>query len=153
MEKKGNWWMGMAKWLSAGLLLLAVLVGSAWTGISQAKKNLPAWAGDAPGALRGDELVIGSDGQVIYLAEQNQRIKDFFIRYRSVEERLKADVDKAGVRRLSSEVKIKVNRRDAGTVSVEVLSGSLNGEAFWMPVTQLSAGKKTEDLPLIKDDK
>lgn len=153
MEKTGNGWVGMVKWSSAGLLFVAVLAGSAWTGISQAKKNLPAWAGDAPGALRGDELVIGGDGQVIYLAEQNQRIKDFFIRYRSEEERLKADVDKAEVRRLSSEVKIRVNRRDAGTVSVEVLSGSLNGEAFWMPVTQLSAGKKTEDLPLIKDDK
>jgi hypothetical protein len=109
--------------------------------------------GGCAGSAEGDELVIGGDGQVIYLAEQNQRIKDFFIRYRSVEERLKADVDKAGVRRLSSEMKVRVNRRDAGTVSVEVLSGSLNGEAFWMPVTQLSAGKKTEDLPLIKNDK
>ncbi len=153
MENTGNKWMRAVKWLSAGLLFVAVLVASAWSGISLAKKNLPAWAGDAPGALRGDELVIGGEDQAIYLAEQNQRIKDFFNRYRSVEERLEADADEAEVLRLTSEVKIRVNRRDAGTVSVEVLSGSLNGEAFWMPVTQLSAGKKTEDLPLIKDDR
>lgn len=153
MGTSGDILMKSGKWLIVMVLFVAALVGGAWGGVSLAKKNLPGWVGDAPGVLRGDELVIGGDGQMIYLAEQNQRIKDFFIRYRGVDERLLADVDEAEVRRLSSEVKIRVNRRDAGTVSVEVLSGSLNGEAFWMPVTQLSAGKKTEDLPLIKDDK
>jgi len=152
-EKIGKKYVFCVWCFVCAVIFAAALFGSAWTGISLAKKNLPDWVGEESEVLRGDELVIGGDEQMIYLAEENQRIKDFFNRYTTVDERLQADVDEASVRRLSAEVKVRVKRRDASTVSVEVLSGPLNGEAFWMPVSQLSLRKKIEDLPLIKDDK
>lgn len=133
-------------------LFIAAVVGSGWMGISLAKKNLPDWVGKKIVALSGTEMVIGGEGQEIYLAEKNQSIKDFFNQYPSREDRLKADVDKAKVRRFTAEVDIRVERRDAGTVSIEVLSGPLNGEGFWMPLEQLSQGGSGEDIPLIKDD-
>jgi len=152
-EGPGNKWLKSTKCLCGLLLFVVALMGGAWTGISLAKKNLPDWVGEELGLLSGDEVVIGGDGPMVYLAEKNQDIKNFFNRYTTVNDRLQADVDKADVHRLSSEVKIRVKRRDAGTVSVEVLSGPLNGEIFWMSLSQLSQRKKTEDLPLIKDDK
>ena len=152
-EKSGKKYIHCVRCFAYVVLFVGALLGSAWAGISLAKKNLPDWVGEESGVLRGDELVIGAEGQMIYLAEENQRIKDFFNRYTTVDERLQADVDEAKVRRLSAEVKVRVKRRDAGTVSIEVMSGPLNGEAFWMPVSQLSQQKKIEDLPLIKDDK
>lgn len=96
--------------------------------------------------------MIGGEGQAIYVAEKNQEIKDFFNKYSTEAERAKADVDESDVRRLTAEVKVRLKRRDAGTASVEVLSGPLNGEIFWMPVNQLAKKQKGEDLPLIKDD-
>jgi len=152
-DKAGNKYV-FCVWCLAGVMLFVLaLLGSGWIGIVMAKKNLPDWVGEKAGVLRGDELVIGGEGHMIYLAEENQKIKDFFNRYQTVDERLQADVDEAIVHRLSVEVKIRVKRLDAGTVSVEIMSGPLNGEAFWMPVSQLSLRKKIEDLPLIKDDK
>ena len=134
------------------VLFVAAMIGSALTGISLAKKTLPDWVGKEVGFLKGDKVEVGLEGQMIYLAEENQKIKDFFNRYTSDDDRLKADVDKAKVRRLTAGVKVRVKKQDAGPVSVEVLSGPLNGEAFWMHVSQLSQSKKIEDLPLIKDD-
>lgn len=140
-------------WLIVAVLFLAALGGSAWVGICLAKKNLPEWVGKKVDVLRGDEIMIGGEGRMIYLAEKNQSIKDFYIRYKTENARMNADIDEAKVRSLSAEVKIRVKRRDAGTVSIEVLSGPLNGEVFWMPLSQLTQKKKSEDLPLIKDDK
>jgi len=153
VEKSGKIYIRCVWCIVTVVAFVSVLLGSAWTGISLAKKNLPDWVGEESGVLRGDELLIGGEGQMIYLAEENQRIKDFFNHYTTGDERLQADLDEAEVRLLSAEVKIRVKRRDAGTVSVEIMSGPLNGEAFWMPLSQLSQQKKTEDLPLIKDDK
>ncbi len=152
MGKSGNIWLKLGKWVIVTILFTGALAGSAWTGISLAKKNLPPWVGEPSGFLRGDEVEIGAQGQMVYLSEENQKIKDFFNRYSSVEERLQADLDKFKVRRLTAAVKVKVKKQDAGTVSVEILSGPLNGEVFWMQVSQLSLSKKGEDLPLIKDD-
>ena len=129
------------------------MIGSAWTGVSLAKKNLPDWVQVKSGVLKNDEFLIGSEGQLIYLAEKNQDIKDFFNRYTTDEKRKKADLDEVNVRQLSAEIRIRVKKRDASTVSVEVMSGPLNGEAFWMHFSQLRQRKKVEDLPLIKDDK
>lgn len=153
MAKSGSKWTKGMKWIVVVVLFVGAMVGSAWTGISLAKKNLPDWVGEESVFLRGDEMEIGMEGQMIYLAEENQKIKDFFNRYTTVDERLQADVDEAKVLRLTAGVKVRVKKQDAGTVSIEVLSGPLNGESFWMPVSQLSQSKKTEDLPLIKDDK
>lgn len=153
MTESGNKWAKGGGWLLAVALFVVALVGSAWTGISLAKKNLPDWVGEKLEVLRGDEVEIGVDGQMIYLAEENQKIKDFFNRYTTVEARLQADADKAQVRRLSAGMQVRVKKQDAGTLSIEVLSGPLNGEVFWMPVSQLAQHKEVEDLPLIKDDK
>lgn len=141
------------KWLLVAVLFSAALGGSAWVGVLLAKKNLPAWVGDKVEVLRGEEIVIGGEGRMVYLAEKNQIIKDFYSKHKTEGARLKADVDEAKVLRLSAQVMIKVKRRDAGTVSIMVLSGPLNGEVFWMPVSQLSQRKKGEDLPLIKADR
>ncbi len=153
MLKSANKWIKGMKWLLVAVLFVAALGGSAWLGVSLAKKNLPEWVAEKVEVLRGDEIVIGGDGQMVYLAEKNQSIKDFYHRYQTDGARLRADVDQAKVRRLSAEVNIRVKRWDAGTVSIEVLSGPLNGEVFWMPLQQLVQEKKSEDLPLIKEDK
>ena len=153
MVESGSKWMGGVKWLLLAGFFLAALGGSAWLGVSLAKKNLPDWVGEKVEVLKGDEIVIGAEEQMIYLAEKNQHIKDFFYKYSKERDRLEADADKANVRRLSAQVKIRVKRRDAGTVSVEVLSGPLNGEVFWMPVSQLKLKQKSEDLPLIKGER
>ncbi len=152
MAESGNIWMKGVKSLLLAALFIAAVVGSGWMGISLAKKNLPDWVGKKIMVLRGSEMVIGGEGQEIYLAEKNQSIKDFFNHYPSSEERLKADVDQAKVRRFTAEVNVRVKRRDAGTVSVEVLEGPLNGEVFWMPLEQLLQDRSGEELPLIKDD-
>jgi len=152
-KKSGNNYIRYVRYLAYLGLFVFALVASAWTGILLAKKNLPDWVGEESGIVRGDELVVGGEGQMVYLAEENQKIKDFFIRYKTEDKRLRADVDEAKVRRLSAEVTIRVKRRDAGTVSIEVISGPLNGETFWMPLSHLSQQKKIEDLPLIKEDK
>lgn len=146
-------WVKGVKWLIVAVLIVLALIGSAWTGISLAKKNLPDWVQEKSEVLKDDEFLIGSEGQMIYLAEKNQDIKDFFNRNRTDEKRAKADLDEINVRRLSAEIRVRVKKRDAGTVSVEVLSGPLNGEAFWMHFSQLMQYQKIEDLPLIKDDK
>ena len=152
MGKPGDIWLKLGKWLIVTVFFLAALAGSAWTGISLAKKNLPDWVAEETIYLKGDEVEIGMGGRMVYLAEENQKIKDFFNRHTTVDERFQADADKARVRRLTAGVKVRVKKQDAGTISVEVLSGPLNGESFWMQVSQLSQSKKIEDLPLIKDD-
>ncbi|MCF6313204.1 MAG: hypothetical protein L3J39_12210 [Verrucomicrobiales bacterium] len=152
MAKSGNIWIKAGSWIFLAAGLLAVLLGSAWLGVSLAKKDLPEWVGKSDVVLRGEKVMIGGGGEAIYVAEKNQKIKDFFNKYKTVEKRAKADIDASRVRRLTAEVRVRVKRRDAGTASIEVLSGPLNGEVFWMPVSQLVKKQKSEDLPLIKDD-
>ena len=127
----------VATFAIGGLAFIALIITSALLGIHSAETRLPASASLPEGYPPGTRLLVGKEGEVLYLSDSAQSLRDYFFSYPTSPQRRRGDAETRGLRRLFTEIEIRTIEQDADTVRVELLSGPLQSKIYWVHVSQL----------------
>lgn len=145
----------------AGAGIAAAFVGAlviaARLGTDAALARLPASArqGIAETHPVNVEVLLGRDGEPVFLARSKQALRDFFFSHPQAEARRAAETESSGLRRFVGEIRVRTVRQDADLMNVEVLAGALNGDFYWLHLSQLPAMEAEEAAqsePELKSD-
>lgn len=141
--------------LGAGIAVLFVagLIGSARLGTKAALAQLPESArlGFDDGPPIGVEVVLGEDGEPVFLAKSKVALRNFFFTHATVQARRSAETESTGLRRFVGGIRVRTVERDADLMKVRVLAGALNGGTYWLHLSQLpeldpnAAGKADDE--------
>jgi len=126
-------------WLAAAGLFCGALIGSAKIGTNAGLARLPE---SARSGLNNEfplnvEIVLGSDGEPVFLSRSVQALRDFFFIHPAADSRRAAETEATQLRRFVGEIRARTVRQDADLMNVEVRSGALNGDSYWVHVSQL----------------
>ena len=160
MKAKGNLARNLLR-VTAGVgiaaLFVAALVGSARLGTNAALAQLPESVrlGIDEGPPIGVEVMLGTDGEPVFLASEKSDLRNFFFSYSTVKARRSAETESTGLRRFGGEIPVQTVKRDADLMNVRVLAGALNGGTYWLHISQLpeiepAAGEDDEKPPPAK---
>ena len=129
---------GMAGLGIAGVFILAIM-GSARLGTNAALSRMPEEArrGVSGDFSLGIDLVLGTDGEPVFLSRSVQPLRNFFFANPDPASRRAAETESTALRRFVGEIRVRTVRHDADLMNVEVLSGALNGDSYWIHVEQL----------------
>ena len=125
--------------LGIAAVFVGALIGSARLGTNAALANLPESARDGldDGPPIGVEVVLGANGEPVFLASERPALRNFFFSYPTVEERRTAETESTGLRRFVGEIRVQTVKRDADLMNIRVLAGALNGGTYWLHISQL----------------
>ena len=141
------------RWLIGGMIGVAfvfALIVSARVGTNAAFAQLPESVrlGTDQGPPIGVEVLIGTDGEPVFLSPTKTALRDFFFRHPSLEERRSAETESTDLRRFVGEIRVRTVKRDADLMNVKVLAGALDGGSFWLHLSQLPDEAPPEDRSL-----
>lgn len=136
-------------WIAAAAIFCAALIGSAKIGINAGLARLPE---SARSGLNGEfpldaEIVLGSDGEPVFLSRSVQALRDFFFTHPAAESRRAAETEATQLRRFVGEIRARTVRQDADLMNVEIRSGALNGDSYWVHVSQLPRADEAPATP------
>ncbi len=126
-------------WVGSVALFCGALIGSAKVGTNAALARLPD---SARSGLNNEfpldvEIVLGSDGEPVFLSRSVQALRDFFFTHPAASSRRAAETEATQLRRFVGEIRARTVRQDADLMNVEVRSGALSGDSYWVHVSQL----------------
>ncbi len=127
--------------LFVGALFLAARLGTdaAWARLPESARQASAEAHPV-----NVEVVLGRDGEPVFLARSKQALRNFFFTHPHSEARRAAETESTGLRRFVGEIPVRTVRQDADLMNVEVLAGALNGDFYWLHVSQLPVVENEE---------
>ena len=128
-------------------LFVFALVMSARVGTDAALARLPE---SARNGLNSDyplkvDVVVGADGEPVFLSRSVQALRNFFFTHPAAEARRAAETEGRQLRRFVGEIRVRTVLQDADLMNVEVLSGALNGDFYWIHVSQLPEPPEVTD--------
>jgi hypothetical protein len=149
MKKKRNMARNIlraAAGIGIAVVFVLALIGSARLGTNAALAQLPESVrnGIDDGPPIGVEVVLGPDGEPVFLASKKSALRNFFFTYPTVEDRRTAETESTGLRRFVGEIRVRTVKRDADLMNVRVLAGALNGGTYWLHISQLPEVEPTE---------
>jgi len=126
-------------WLAAAGVFCGALIGSARLGTNAGLARLPE---SARSGLNSDfpldvEILLGSDGEPVFLSRSVQALRDFFFTHPAADSRRAAETEATQLRRFVGEIRARTVRQDADLMNVEIRSGALNGDSYWVHISQL----------------
>lgn len=134
-------------WLAVAGIFTAALISSAKIGIGVALSTLPESAREQMDLQHplNVEVVLGANGEPVFLSKSVQSLRDFFFHYPESGARSAAETESMNLRRFVGSIRARTVRQDADLMEVEILSGALNGGDYWVHISQLPEWR--EDLP------
>lgn len=137
-------------WVAATALFCGALLGGAKIGTNAGLARLPdsARRGFTNEFPLDVEIVLGSDGEPVFLSRSVQALRDFFFTHPAADSRRAAETEATQLRRFVGEIRARTVRQDADLMNVEIRSGALNGDSYWMHVSQLPKSEEVESKSL-----
>lgn len=136
-------------WLASVALFCGALIGSAKMGTNAGLARLPD---SARSGLNSEfpldvEIALGSDGEPVFLSRSVQALRDFFFTHPSADSRRAAETESTQLRRFVGNIRARTVRQDADLMNVEIRSGALDGDWYWIHVSQLPRSAEAESKP------
>lgn len=124
-----------------GIIMAVVFIIAAYSagkmGVSMALKQMPDAARTLVPADEQKDIVLGQEGEALYLAESPESLRTFFSNYPSPETRAVAPVAASSIRRLQDSVEVTRLRSDADAVQIRVATGAMAGAVYWLHHSQM----------------
>jgi hypothetical protein len=137
--------------IGAGVAVVFVgaLMGSARLGTNAALARLPESVrlGIDEGPAIDVEVVLGADGEPVFLSPSKVALRNFFFRFPTLEGRRSAETESTELRRFVGKIPVRTVKRDADLMNVKVLAGALDGGSFWLHLSQLPEEKTQDPKP------
>ena len=125
--------------IGIAVIFVFALIGSARLGTNAALAQLPESVrlGIDDGPPIGVEVMLGTDGEPVFLASAKPALRNFFFSFPKVKDRRSAETESTGLRRFVGKIRVQTVKRDADLMNVRVLAGALNGGTYWLHISQL----------------
>ncbi|NNE91154.1 MAG: hypothetical protein HKN23_05865 [Verrucomicrobiales bacterium] len=127
-------------WIFLPIGFIGLSIFAAKLGIAMGRADLPESAKVSTAYPVGIVVVAGRDGDPVFFAETVQELRNFYFQYPEIEQRREANLDgETKIRRVFGRVELATLKSDADGVQVQIRTGPLADEVYWIHKSQLPA--------------